>query len=169
MMSSHFDQNGHARMVDVSRKAITERRAKAAADVVLSDEAAEMVRQGNSRKGDVVAIARIAAIQATKLTQNLIPLCHSLPVESVNAEFAWPCPNRLTCIVEVVTTGKTGVEMEAMTGASIAALTVYDMVKSVDRAASIESVRLLEKSGGKSGHYRRHDESFSQVSTNSNQ
>lgn len=116
---------------------------------------AEMIREGGTKKGDVLAVARLAAISATKLTQQLIPLCHSIPIESVEVDFDWPETETLRCVVTVATTGKTGVEMEAMTAASIGCLTVYDMVKSVDREVSIGPVLLLEKSGGKSGTFKR--------------
>lgn len=157
MNSSHFNSDRQAHMVDVSSKKVTVRRALAAADVKLSDDAAEMIRAGSASKGDVLGIARIAAIQATKLTQQLIPLCHSIPVESVTVDFLWPESNVLQCNVTVQTSAKTGVEMEAMSGASIAALTVYDMIKSVDRTAIIGPIRLLKKSGGKSGDFVRDD------------
>ena len=142
-------------MVDVSAKEATRREAVATADILTTIQTAEMIRTGAARKGDVLGIARIAAIQATKLTQQMIPLCHSIPIESVAVDFEWPDSNRLRCRVRVATTGKTGVEMEAMTAASVAALTVYDMVKSVDRELIIGPVVLQEKQGGKSGHFKR--------------
>ncbi|TWU01245.1 Cyclic pyranopterin monophosphate synthase accessory protein [Stieleria varia] len=156
-------------MVDVSAKDVTVRRAVAAADIVLAAETAEMIRSGSADKGDVLAVARIAAIGATKWTQHLIPLCHCIGLDSVSVDFQWienstdapdaqhtstpgsPC--RLRCVVAVANTGKTGVEMEAMTAASVGVLTVYDMVKSTDRSAVIGPIRLLSKSGGKSGDF----------------
>lgn len=140
-------------MVDVSAKNATRRTATAIAEIRMQPAAAESTRDGSAKKGDVLGIARIAAINATKLTPQLIPLCHAIPVESVRVDFQWAEETRLQCRVTCVTTGKTGIEMEALTGASVAALTVYDMLKSVDRAMEISSVRLLEKDGGKSGHF----------------
>jgi cyclic pyranopterin phosphate synthase len=147
-------------MVDVSSKAVTVRQAKARGDVVMSSTTAEMIRAGQASKGDVLGVARLAAIGATKLTGQLIPLCHPIPVEAVSVEFAWQPTGTpedkviLRCFVSVRTSAKTGVEMEAMTAASIACLTVYDMVKSVERAITIGPVQLVEKSGGKSGDFR---------------
>lgn len=159
-------------MVDVSAKDVTVRDATASGDVLMSPATAEMINSGAAKKGDVLAVARLAAIQATKLTQQLIPLCHAIPVEAVSVDFEWPVGKSpanetapsdtegidsviLRCLVHVRTTAKTGVEMEAMTAASIACLAVYDMVKSVDRGISIGPLQLLEKSGGKSGVFRR--------------
>ena len=155
LLSNHFDDQGNAHMVDVSAKQVTSRRAVATADVSMKPETAELIREGRASKGDVLAIARIAAIQATKLTQQLIPLCHSIPIEAVQVDFRWPADATLRCRVEVRTTGKTGIEMEAMSAASVGALTVYDMVKSVDRELSIGPIVLQQKSGGKSGEFRR--------------
>lgn len=192
MNSSHFDDHGNAHMVDVSSKPVTARLATARAGISLAADTIEMIRRGEAAKGDVLGIARLAAIQATKLTQQLIPLCHAIPIESVSVEFEWAdqapqtdsgspgassqktplrtsersdssaqsdeateLPYSLACIVTVATTAKTGVEMEAMTGASVAALTIYDMIKSVDRTASIGPIELMRKSGGKSGTFRR--------------
>jgi cyclic pyranopterin phosphate synthase len=157
--SSHFDDAGNARMVDVSSKAVTVRRAVAAAEITMKAETAALIRSGQAAKGDVLAVARLAAIQASKLTPQLIPLCHAIPIESVEVAFDWapegPGDAVLVCRVTVVTSAKTGVEMEAMTAASIGGLTVYDMVKSVDRGLALGPIVLLEKSGGKSGDYRR--------------
>ncbi len=159
-MSSHFDSDGNAQMVDVSAKSPTVRLAVASATLTMKPSTAEMIQQGTASKGDVLGVSRLAAIGATKLTPQLIPLCHGIPIEAVSVDFHWPTapePDtaRLRCEVRVRTTAKTGVEMEAMTAASVAALTVYDMVKSVDRALAIGPIVLLEKSGGKSGHFRR--------------
>ncbi len=158
--SSHFDPSGNAQMVDVSTKDVTVRAAVACGDVVMQAATAELIRGGSAKKGDVLAIARVAAISATKLTSQLIPLCHAIPIEAVKVDFQWPpadpeAPALLRCEVEVRTTAKTGVEMEAMTAVSIACLTVYDMVKSVDREISIGPIVLLRKSGGKSGEFCR--------------
>ena len=147
-------------MVDVSAKHVTVRRALAGGDMTMLPATAEMIRGGSAKKGDVLGIARIAAIQATKLTQQLIPLCHAIPIEAVTVDFDWLESDSaalalLRCSVEVCTTAKTGVEMEAMTAVSVACLTVYDMVKSVDREISIGPIQLLEKSGGKSGEFCR--------------
>ncbi len=138
-------------MVDVSAKSITARRATAVADVTLNDEAAGAVRRGDGRKGDVLAVARVAAVMAVKRTADLIPLCHPLVIDGVEVGFEWLDDHRLQCRVTVATTGRTGVEMEALTGVTVAALTVYDMIKAVDRAAVIGPVRVVHKSGGASG------------------
>jgi len=152
---THLDDSGAARMVDVSEKPDTRREAVAEATVCLSAEAFEAVLSGNAKKGDVLATARIAGIMAAKKTAELIPLCHPIALTKARVEFE-PLPDRraIRILATACTTGPTGVEMEAMTAASIAALTIYDMVKAVDRAARIESVTLREKSGGKSGVYR---------------
>lgn len=147
-------------MVDVSAKTCTARVAVASGDVEMQSSTANMIRDATAAKGDVLAVARLAAIQSTKWTAHLIPLCHAIPIESVSIEFVWPesaRPNTavLRCIASVQTTAKTGVEMEAMTAVSVACLTVYDMVKSVDRGISIGPLQLLEKSGGKSGRFLR--------------
>ncbi|MEM6472280.1 MAG: cyclic pyranopterin monophosphate synthase MoaC [Planctomycetota bacterium] len=157
MASTHFNSDGEARMVDVSAKALTKRSATAAAQVSMSIEALQMVRDGNAAKGDVLAVARIAAITATKLTSQLIPLCHAIPIESASVSFEFlessAAAPALMCRVTCETTFKTGIEMEAMTGASVAALTVYDMLKSVDRRMTIGPVRLERKTGGASGDH----------------
>lgn len=147
-------------MVDVSAKDVTVRDALASGQVTMNSSTAQMIRSGTAKKGDVLGIARLAAIQATKLTQQLIPLCHAIPIEAVTVDFQWLDPaaegtDVLRCLVRVRTTAKTGVEMEAMTAASVGCLAIYDMIKSVDRATSIGPVQLLEKSGGKTGDFRR--------------
>ena len=142
-------------MVDVSGKAVTSRRAKAEGFVLMRPETLRIVRQKESSKGDVLEVARLAAIMATKRTDELIPLCHSLGLDSAQVEFSCPDQERLRIEVEVRASGPTGVEMEALTAVSIAALTVYDMCKAVDRAMEIRDIRLLEKEGGRSGHYLR--------------
>lgn len=151
---THLDEHGAARMVDVSEKEVTARDATAEAIVALSAEAYAAVIEGSAPKGDVLAAARIAGIMAAKKTSELIPLCHPLPLTKVSIEFE-PLAERnaIRIAASAKTTARTGVEMEALTAASISALTIYDMVKSVDKDAVIESVRLLTKSGGKSGAY----------------
>ncbi|TWU42403.1 Cyclic pyranopterin monophosphate synthase accessory protein [Novipirellula artificiosorum] len=152
-------------MVDVSTKAITVRQAVATAEIVMNSATAGVIRHQSAAKGDVLGVARLAGIQATKLTAQLIPLCHSIPIESVTIDFQWVVEGpeqrpegekqTLLCVATVRTSAKTGVEMEAMTAASIAALTVYDMVKSIDKAISIGPIVLQHKSGGKSGDFHR--------------
>ena len=154
---THLDAAGRARMVDVGEKPATERRAVAQAVVRVSSETARKVLAGDAPKGDVLGVARIAGIQAAKRTAELIPLCHSLPLTFVGVEAQIDADTgQITLTAEARTTGPTGVEMEAMTAASVAALTVYDMVKGIERGAEIAEVALLEKSGGRSGHWTRH-------------
>jgi len=151
---SHFDTKGAARMVDVSEKAETERLATATATVLMAKETLDLVLRGGAKKGDVLSLARLAGIMGAKRTPELIPLCHPVLLESVSVELT-PDPARhaidiaATCKV----TGRTGVEMEALTAACVAALTVYDMLKSIDRGMLITDVKLTHKSGGKSGTY----------------
>ncbi|HEY2321131.1 MAG TPA: cyclic pyranopterin monophosphate synthase MoaC [Solirubrobacteraceae bacterium] len=153
---THLDAAGQASMVDVGDKPATERRARARAVVRVSPETAAAVQAGNAPKGDVIGVARIAGIQAAKRTSDLIPLCHPLSLSYVGVEGSIDAgAGEIELIAEARTTGPTGVEMEALTAASVAALTVYDMVKGVERGAEIASVALLEKSGGRSGHWRR--------------
>jgi cyclic pyranopterin phosphate synthase len=153
---THLDADGRARMVDVGAKAVTDRRALARATVRMAPATAAAVRDGNAPKGDVIAVARIAGIQAAKRTSELIPLCHGLPlsfvdvVAEVDAE-----AGTVTLTSEARTSAQTGVEMEALTAASVAALTVYDMVKGIEKGVEIAAVVLLEKSGGRSGTWRR--------------
>lgn len=154
-------------MVDVTAKSATTRIATASATVSMNAAAADAILAGDSRKGDVLAVARLAAIGGAKWTSTLIPLCHAIPIEGVEIEFDWvaaeadtiadldSAPQSLRCLATVRTTYKTGVEMEALTAACVAALTVYDMLKSVDRAMVIRETRLESKSGGKSGEFRR--------------
>ena len=151
---THLDKHGAARMVDVSRKEATVREAKAEAIIVLSRAAFRAALSGDAKKGDVLATARIAGIMAAKKTSELIPLCHPIALAKTTIEFE-PLKKRsaIRILASAKTTGQTGVEMEALTAASIAALTIYDMVKALDRGAVIQSVRLLAKSGGKSGTY----------------
>jgi cyclic pyranopterin phosphate synthase len=151
---SHLDDQGRASMVDVSPKAPTERIASAEATILLSEEAFTLALSGSAPKGDVLATARIAGIMAAKRTSELIPLCHPLSLSHAGIEFTTDAERHaLKIVASVKTVGPTGVEMEALTAASVAALTVYDMIKAVDRTAVIESIRLLTKSGGKSGTY----------------
>jgi len=161
---SHVDDQGRASMVDVSDKEATERLATAEAIIVLSPEAYRLVISGTAKKGDVLATARIAGIMAAKKTSELIPLCHPLALSHVGVDFD-PLPERnaFRIVTSAKTIGPTGVEMEALTAASVAALTVYDMVKAVDKGAVIESIRLLTKSGGKSGSYEAEPSSEPEV------
>jgi cyclic pyranopterin phosphate synthase len=153
---THLDAAGRARMVDVGEKGATERRAVAQATVSVSPATAQAVLAGDAPKGDVIGVARIAGIQAAKRTSELIPLCHQLALSFVGVEAAVDGPaGTIVLTAEARTTGPTGVEMEALTAASVAALTVYDMVKGVERGAEIGPVMLLEKSGGRSGEWRR--------------
>jgi cyclic pyranopterin monophosphate synthase len=152
---SHLAKSGEARMVDVSAKASTERTAVAEGRVVMSRQTLELVRKGNAKKGDVLGAARLAGIMAAKRTHELIPLCHPLALSKVAVDIT-PDEKLPGLIVRstVKVKGPTGVEMEALMAASVACLTIYDMVKAVERGMRIEGVRLIEKIGGKSGHYR---------------
>lgn len=150
---SHFDESGATRMVDVGDKPVTLRRARAEAVVRMQSQTLSLIRNRKLAKGDVFEVARLAGIMATKRTPELIPLCHSLGLDSAQIEFEILDDSRLRIETTVKVQGRTGVEMEALTAATIAALTVYDMCKAVDRGIQIESVRLLEKEGGKSGHW----------------
>ncbi len=153
---THLDSAGRARMVDVGDKPAADRRAVARAVVRVSRATADAVVAGDAPKGDVLGVARIAGIQAAKRTAELIPLCHPLGLSFVGVEGSVDADAGLiTLVAEARTTGQTGVEMEAMTAASVAALTVYDMVKGLERGAEIAEVVLLEKSGGRSGHWTR--------------
>jgi cyclic pyranopterin phosphate synthase len=155
---SHLDQRGQARMVDVSRKAATERVAIAEGKVIMRKETLDAVIAGNALKGDVLGAARLAGIMAAKRTHSLIPLCHPLPITKVEIEIA-PEHDLPGFLVQatVKVTGQTGVEMEALTAVSVACLTVYDMVKAIEKGMRIEGIRLLEKQGGKSGTWRAED------------
>ena len=152
---THINENGDAQMVDVSDKNNTAREAKAGAVVLMKAETLELIVSGSNKKGDVLAVARVAGIQAAKKCWELIPLCHPLMLSKVSIELT---PNQEKSCIEIIATaklnGKTGVEMEALTAASIAALTIYDMCKAVDRFMRIDNVQLLEKKGGKSGHWK---------------
>jgi cyclic pyranopterin phosphate synthase len=156
---SHLDQRGQARMVDVSGKAPTERIARAEGKVIMRKDTLDEVIAGNALKGDVLAAARLAGIMAAKRTHSLIPLCHPLPITKVEIEIdpEHSLPGFLVQAT-VKVTGQTGVEMEALTAVSVACLTVYDMVKAIEKGMRIEGIRLLEKTGGKSGTWRAEDQ-----------
>lgn len=160
MSLSHLDEHGRARMVDVSDKADSERIAVARGEITMQPETLALIRSGGLEKGDVLAVARVAGIMAAKKTSELIPMCHPLMLTNVKVEFEMETedggrkmeePAAIIITATVKTTGKTGVEMEALTAVTIAALTIYDMAKAVDRAMRIQNVRLVRKSGGKSG------------------
>lgn len=155
MELTHLDESGAARMVDVGEKAATSRYARARAIVRMSPAAAERVARGDNPKGDVTAVARIAAIQAAKRTDELIPLAHTLPLTHVEPSIAIdPEAGTVTIVAEARTTDRTGVEMEAMVACGVAALTVYDMVKGIEAGVTIERVELLDKTGGKADFHR---------------
>jgi cyclic pyranopterin monophosphate synthase len=151
---THFDASGNATMVDVSAKPVTDRTATARAQVIMNPATLAMIEAGTAKKGDVLGVARLAGIMAAKRTSDLIPLCHPLPITAVVVDLT---PDRQANAVDIAatvrTSGQTGVEMEALTAASVAALTVYDMCKSVDRGMRIEGVRVVHKAGGKSGEF----------------
>ncbi|WP_300725800.1 cyclic pyranopterin monophosphate synthase MoaC [Pseudomonas sp.] len=153
-MLTHLDSQGRANMVDVTDKAVTSREATAQAVVRMRPETLDMIVSGGHPKGDVFAVARIAGIQAAKKTSDLIPLCHPLMLTSVKVELSAQGSDAVLIVARCKLAGQTGVEMEALTAASVAALTIYDMCKAVDRGMTIESVRVLEKLGGKSGHFQ---------------
>ncbi|HET9580199.1 MAG TPA: cyclic pyranopterin monophosphate synthase MoaC [Usitatibacter sp.] len=151
---THFDERGAARMVDVAAKPETHRVAVAGGAIRMRPETLALVRSGTSKKGDVLGVARIAAIQAAKRTSELIPLCHPVPLTSVQVDFSIDEANvRVECRATVECTARTGVEMEALTAVQVGLLTIYDMCKAVDRGMTMEGIRLLEKRGGKSGTY----------------
>ena len=151
---THFDERGAARMVDVAAKPETHRVAVAAGSIRMRAETLSIVKSGTAKKGDVLGVARIAAIQAAKRTSELIPLCHPVPLTSVAVDFSIDeAASRVECRATVECTARTGVEMEALTAVQVALLTIYDMCKAVDRGMVMEATRLLEKRGGKSGTY----------------
>jgi cyclic pyranopterin phosphate synthase len=151
---SHFDASGQAHMVDVGDKAQTRRVAVAGGRVVMRPETLQHIEQGSAAKGDVLGVARIAAIQGAKRTAELIPLCHPLPLTHVSVEFTLDqAASAVHCTATAETLGRTGVEMEALTAVAVGLLTIYDMCKAVDRGMRIEGVHLMEKRGGKSGHW----------------
>ncbi|MBE6964061.1 MAG: cyclic pyranopterin monophosphate synthase MoaC [Ruminococcaceae bacterium] len=152
---THFNEQGRAKMVDVTEKAVTHRQATAAGEIRMAAETLEMIRSGTMKKGDVLAVAQVAGIQAAKHNWELIPMCHPLPLTGVDIRFALndaPCMVKISATVSC--TGVTGVEMEALTAVSVAALTIYDMCKAVQKDMQITNIRLLKKSGGKSGDYQ---------------
>jgi cyclic pyranopterin phosphate synthase len=151
---THLDDEGNARMVDVGGKGATARTAVAEAVVTMTSEVKEQLLAGDLPKGDALGVARIAAIMAAKQTPHLVPLCHPIPIESIEVDVA-ERPTGVRIVVTARTTAKTGIEMEAMTAAAIGAVTIYDMVKGLDRSVEIGPVRLLHKSGGKSGEWNR--------------
>ncbi|EQB34114.1 cyclic pyranopterin monophosphate synthase MoaC [Sphingobium ummariense] len=150
---THLDEDGAARMVDVSAKAVTAREAVATGHITMSGQAAQAIAQGLVKKGDVLAVARVAGIMAAKRTADLIPLCHPIALSAVTVDFDL-ADDGVTVTATARTAGQTGVEMEALTAASVALLTVYDMAKALDKAMVIGGVRLLAKTGGKSGDWR---------------
>ena len=153
---THFDAAGQAHMVDVAAKSETRRIAVAAGHIQMQDATLALIESGSAAKGDVLGIARIAAIQASKRTSELIPLCHPLALTHIAADFTVDRETcRISCQVTAETVGRTGVEMEALTAVAAGLLTIYDMCKAVDRGMLISDIRLLEKQGGKSGHWRR--------------
>jgi len=152
---THFNQSGEAHMVDVGEKAITQRTAVTEGYIEMLPETLKLILDGGHQKGDVLAIARIAGIMASKKTADLIPLCHPLPLTHVEIKLSVEVGNsRIRCQTTVKTNGQTGVEMEALNATQVTLLTIYDMCKAVDRGMIIQSVRLLEKDGGKSGHWQ---------------
>jgi cyclic pyranopterin phosphate synthase len=156
---THFDAAGRAHMVDVGGKPETERLARAEGRIGMRAETLALIRAGDAKKGDVLGIARIAAIQGAKRTGELIPLCHPIPLTHVAVEFdLQETPPAVRCLVTARTVGRTGIEMEAVTAAAVALLTIYDMCKAVDRGMVIEKIRLIEKAGGKSGHWHSTDQ-----------
>jgi cyclic pyranopterin phosphate synthase len=152
---THFDSSGASRMVDVGAKAVTDRLARASGVVRMLPATLKRIQDRDFAKGDVLEVARLAGIMAAKRTGDLIPLCHPLPLDAVAIAFAFPDERTVRIEAEVRVTAKTGVEMEALLAVSVAALTVYDMCKAIDRGMSIERVQLDEKQGGKSGHFVR--------------
>lgn len=151
---THLDDAGAAHMVDVSAKAVTKREATATGHIGMTAEALAAIRNGALAKGDALAVARVAGIMAAKHTSDLIPLCHPLPISSVAIDLAF-AEAGIDCTATVATTGQTGVEMEALIAVSVALLTLYDMAKAIDRSMTIGPVRLVAKSGGRSGDWRR--------------
>jgi cyclic pyranopterin phosphate synthase len=152
---THFDSKGQARMVDVGDKAETRRVARAAGTIFMQPATLRLILSGDAKKGDVLGVARIAAIQASKRTSDLIPLCHPVALTKVGVEFQVDeARSAVTCEVTAQTVGRTGVEMEALTAVTVGLLTIYDMCKAADRGMRIDDVRLLEKAGGKSGHWQ---------------
>lgn len=158
MELTHLDEQGAARMVDVGAKDVTQRTASAQAVVTMQPETLRMIVDGSAPKGDVFACARIAGIMAAKKTSDLIPMCHPIPIDSVTIEIEPISETKIRLVSTLRCTHKTGIEMEALTAVSVAALTIYDMCKAVDRGMRVDEVLLLYKSGGKSGEYHRSEE-----------
>ena len=155
MEFTHFDEKGKAIMVDVTEKAVTHRRAVAAGEIHMAPETLQKIKDGTMKKGDVLAVAQVAGIQAAKHNWELIPMCHPLPLTGIDITFRLcDAPCRVEIQAAVTCTGVTGVEIEALTAVSVAALTIYDMCKAVQKDMKITNLRLLEKTGGKSGDYR---------------
>jgi len=155
---THFDDDGKAVMVDITEKNVTERTAVATGEIVMNKETLEAIKKGNIKKGDVLGVARIAAIMAAKQTQSLIPMCHNILLTNAKIEFSFDDEeNKILIKSTVKTTGKTGVEMEALTMVAIAGLTIYDMCKSMDKSMVIGEIRLVEKHGGKSGDWIKNE------------
>jgi len=153
---THFDQQGNAHMVDIAGKETSHRRALARGRITMQAETLDLIAQGGHKKGDVLGVARIAGIMAAKKTADLIPLCHPLSLSHVTIDFSLDSQNQwVECLASVETDGKTGVEMEALTAVQVALLTIYDMCKAVDRGMTLTDIGLMEKSGGKSGLWRR--------------
>lgn len=150
---THFNAAGQAHMVDVGEKAETHRVARASGSIRMQPATLKLIQLGDAKKGDVLGIARIAAIQGSKRTSDLIPLCHPIGLTKVGVEFEIAEPDTIHCTVTAETVGRTGVEMEALTATSVALLTIYDMCKAVDRGMTLFDIRLEEKAGGKSGHW----------------
>jgi len=155
---THFDEQGAARMVDIGAKDVTAREAIARGEVLMRPETLQLITAGRVAKGDVLGVARVAGIMAAKETGRLIPMAHPINLTGVNVDFRLLEPNRVEIQARVRTTGKTGVEMEALTAVAVAGLTIYDMCKAVDREMVVGSVRLIRKTGGKSGTFTREDE-----------
>lgn len=152
---THFDSSGASRMVDVGQKPLTLREARASGRVRMLPATQQLVRDQKLAKGNVLEVARLAAIMAAKQTFALVPLCHQIPLDGVQVEFDFPDPEHVSILATARATWRTGVEMEALAAVSMAALTIYDMCKAVDRGMAIEVIQLEEKTGGASGHYRR--------------
>ncbi len=152
---THFNAQGQAHMVDVAAKAETHRVAVAQGRIRMAPSTWQRICSGDAAKGDVLGVARLAGIMAAKRTGELIPLCHPLPLTHVAVEFTPQLPDTIVCTARAETVGRTGVEMEALTAVSVALLTIYDMVKAIDRGMVIEAIGLIEKRGGKSGHWQR--------------
>jgi cyclic pyranopterin phosphate synthase len=156
MKLTHFDEKGKARMVDLTRKAVTSREALASGSISMKSDTLKLIKQGRVEKGDVLGVARVAGIMAAKKTSALIPMCHPLNITSVTIDFVIDDKkNKVDIMATAKVTGQTGVEMEALTATSIAALTIYDMCKGVDKEMIISEIMLLKKSGGKSGTFKR--------------